>query len=591
MTSSQIEPANTRKPLRLWPGVALVAVMWLLLFVVPRVFTVNGALGPIGALVCGLLFVVWWVLFSRAPWAERLGGLALIVGVVVLMRRFVDESITTAGMGVTFFVYVTPVLTLSFLIWAAASHRLGGRRRWATMIATIVAACAIWLPFRTDGITGDGNQDFEWRWAETHEDRLLARAADEPPMPESKPAREPAAAATGAYWPGFRGADRDSIIRGLRIETDWAESPPVELWRQPIGPGWSSFAVSGDLLYTQEQRGEEEVVSCYSATTGELVWRHADAARFWESHAGAGPRATPALAAGRVYTLGATGILNALDATDGSVVWSRAAAADTGKQIPPWGFSSSPLIVDDLVIIQAGKLAAYELVTGEPRWFGPERGGSYSSPHLVTLDGVAQILMQSGAGLTSVAPADGSLLWQHPWAGNIVQPAQTAAGDLLISAAGEMGPLGIRRIAVSRVGGVTASAELRGSGGWAIEEGWTSIGLKPNFSDFVVHKGHAFGFDGRILACIDLEDGERKWKGGRFGSGQLMLLPDQDALLVVSERGELALVEATPDAFTELARLPAIEGKTWNHPVLVGDLLLVRNSQEMAAFRLASAAL
>ncbi|MCZ6727164.1 MAG: hypothetical protein O7A98_07380, partial [Acidobacteria bacterium] len=174
-------------------------------------------------------------------------------------------------------------------------------------------------------------------------------------------------------------------------------------------------------------------------------------------------------------------------------------------------------------------------------------------------------------------------------AGNIVQPALTADGDLLISAGGLTGGLGIRRFAVARARELIANAELRGSGGWTIEEGWTSTGLKPNFSDFVVHDGHAFGFDGRILACIDLEDGKRKWKGGRYGSGQLVLLPDQDLLLVMSEQGELALVAAAPDRFTELARFPAIEGKTWNHPVLVGDLLLVRNSQEMAAFRLSLA--
>ncbi len=235
-------------------------------------------------------------------------------------------------------------------------------------------------------------------------------------------------------------------------------------------------------------------------------------------------------------------------------------------------------MVGDLVIVAAsGTLAAYDLATGDPRWLGPAGGASYSSPHLATIDGVAQVLLLNGAGATSVAPADGTLLWEHAWPGDpIVQPALTADGDVLISV--ERPEAALRRLAVAH-----------GPGGWTAEERWTSIGLKPYFNDFVVHKGHAFGFDGSMLACIDLEDGKRKWKGGRYGHGQLVLLPDQDLLLVLSEKGELALVAATPDQFTELARLPAIEGKTWNHPVLVGDVLLVRNDQEMVAFRLSLA--
>jgi len=238
------------------------------------------------------------------------------------------------------------------------------------------------------------------------------------------------------------------------------------------------------------------------------------------------------------------------------------------------------LVVDDIVIVAAaGTLAAYDLATGKPRWVGPARGGGYSSPHRMTIDGVPQVLLQSDAGVTSVAPASGAVLWKHAWEGAaIVQPALTADGDVLISTASPPGGLGMRRI--------TAAA---GPGGWTLEERWTSTGLKPYFNDLVVHKGHAFGFDGSILACIGLEDGARKWKGGRYGYGQLLLLPDQDVLLVLSEEGELALVGATPDQFRELARFPAVEGKTWNHPVLAGDILLVRNGEEMAAFRLSLA--
>ena len=151
----------------------------------------------------------------------------------------------------------------------------------------------------------------------------------------------------------------------------------------------------------------------------------------------------------------------------------------------------------------------------------------------------------------------------------------TADGDVLVNAIASTGGIGTRRLHVSH-----------GSGRWNVEERWTSNGLKPYFNDFVVHEGHAFGFDGSILSCIDLGDGTRKWKGGRFGNGQLVLLADQDLLLVLSEEGELALVGATPGQFTELARVRVLDDKTWNHPALVGDVLLVRNGEEMAAFRL-----
>jgi outer membrane protein assembly factor BamB len=334
-------------------------------------------------------------------------------------------------------------------------------------------------------------------------------------------------------------------------------------------------------LYTQEQRGDDELVSCYDLTTGNPVWRHKDAARFWESNAGAGPRATPTLSGGRVYAFGATGILNALDARDGSVVWSRNAALDTKRKVPGWGFASSPLVVGDVVIVAAAStLAAYDVVNGSPRWFGPADGSGYSSPHLWTTDGVAQILLLNGEGAISLAPADGSLLWKHAWRGDsIVQPAFTEDGDVLIgSGSGIAGEVGIRRIAITH-----------DPGGWIVKERWTSTGLKPYFNDFVVHEGHAYGFDGSLLACIDLEDGKRRWKGGRYGHGQLILIPDQDLLLVLSEEGELALVSAIPDKFAELARVPAVAGKTWNHPVLHRDILLVRNGEEMVAFRMALA--
>jgi outer membrane protein assembly factor BamB len=624
MTISQTDEPTPKKPLRLWPGVVAVVLQWLIRFGVPLVVPGAVAFGVLGGVGGGLAVLVWWLFFSRAPWSERVGAIVLMVVALVATKRIVHESIAGGMMGMMLPIFAIPVLSLALVSWAVASRRLSGGPRRVAMVATILLACGVFTLLRTDGLTGDADSDFHWRWTKTPEERLLAQPSDEPTTstsvpavpesPEKRPSAQvtneptaptlppaaaetprnrvaaqpsdqptalsaaPAGSKTEVEWPGFRGPGRDSIIRGVRIDTDWSRTKPVELWRRPIGPGWSSFAVHGNFIYTQEQRGDDEVVSSYNLRSGAPVWKHRDAVRFYESNGGAGPRATPTLSNGRVYAFGATGILNALDARDGSVVWSRNAASDTKKKIPGWGFASSPLVVGDVVIAAAaGALAAYDVVTGDPRWFGPTGGFGYSSPHLSTIDGVAQVLLMNGEGAISVAPSDGTLLWKHAWPGDsIVQPAVTADGDVLIGSGSGLGvEVGMRRIAVAHE-----------PDRWIVKERWTSIGLKPYFNDFVIHEGHAFGFDGSILACIDLEDGKRKWKGGRYGHGQLVLIPDQDLLLVLSEEGELALVKAAPDQFTELARFPAIEGKTWNHPVLVGDVLLVRNGEQMAAFRL-----
>ena len=579
MTIEPPDKSLPRKPLRLWPGVVIVALQLVVWIGVPFFVPDAGGTAILAGLGGGLAVILWWLFFSRAPWLERVGAVVLMIVAVFATSRIVHKSIAGGMMGMMLPILAIPVLGLALVAWAAASRRLSSGPRRATMVAAILLGCGVFTLIRTEGLSGDADSDFHWRWTKTPEERLLAQVGSE------RAARRAAAAAveTGADWPGFRGPRRDGVVHGVRIKTDWSASPPVELWRRPIGPGWSSFAVHGDLLYTQEQRGEEEVVTCYNATTGEPVWKHGDAARFWESNAGAGPRATPTLSNGRVYTCGATGIVNALDAGDGAVIWSRNAAADTGKKVPGWGFASSPLVVDDVVIVAtAGKLVAYDLATGERRWLGTVNGWGYSSPHLATIDGVTQVLLLNGAGAISVAPADGKLLWEYAWPGDgIVQPILTADDDILIGTGSGMGSgagMGVRRVQVAHE-----------SSGWTVKERWTSIGLKPYFNDFVVHKEHAFGFDGSILACIGLEDGARSWKGGRYGHGQMILLSDQDLLLVLSEQGELALVPAAPDQYKELARFPAIKGKTWNHPVLAGDVLLVRNDQEMAAFRLALA--
>jgi len=604
------------RPLRLRPGVILAIMLVSARYLAP-VIAPDAAIADIplvvlamlSGILLGVAIVIWWLFFSRAPWPERLAAVVLMIVGVFVTRFVVHESIRGGHMGMMLVLYSVPVLALALVIWALLTHRMPDPIRRATMVGAIALACVPFTLIRTGGIIGS-RSELHWRWTPTPEERLLAEAKAEPmavpppprpapapptaAVPDDKPVEAtpapkdespvPATAALStAEWPGFRGPYRDSIVRSVRIDTDWSASPPAEMWRKPIGPGWSSFAVSGDLLYTQEQRGEEEIVSCYKVSTGEPVWRHGNPVRFYESNAGAGPRGTPTIAGDRVYAMGATGIVNALNARTGAKIWSRNAATDTGKAIPDWGIASSPLVVGDVVILAvAGQLIAYDAATGNRRWVGESGGGGYSSPHLATIDGVPQTLLTRGSRTISVAPADGTLLWDHtagPPATSIVQPALTPEGDVLIAGGDAMGGTGMRRLALTH-------APDR----WQVEERWHSRGLKPYFNDFVVHKGHAYGFDGSILSSIDLADGARKWKGGRYGSGQMLLLADQDVLLITSEEGELALVSATPDKFTELARIPALNGKTWNHPVVVRDILLVRNGEEMAAFQLSLAA-
>jgi outer membrane protein assembly factor BamB len=604
--------AVSPRPLRLWPAYIGTAVLVAGLGLAPVLGAPAGEYAQMAGMGSALALLLWWLFFSRAPWVARLGALAAVAVAVAALRPFMDPSITGGAMGGLQYILTIPAMALGLVAWAVSTRQLHDRARLAALPVVMLLAAGSLLLLRTDGMGGGVLFDVRWRWQPTAEERLLADVTDgavkdepaapapavvqpasgpaPPPATDAAAAPDPSAPAAAASepspaaapsrapeWPGFRGPERNGVVRGVRIATDWAAAPPVELWRQRIGPGWGSFAVDGDLIYTQEQRGDDEIVACYRLSTGEPVWRHRDPVRFYESNAGAGPRGTPTLSGGRVYAMGATGVLNALDAGTGAVIWSRPTATDTKIGVPDWGFSSSPLVIDGVVIVAtAGTLAAYDAGSGAPRWVGQQQGFSYSSPHRVTVNGVTQVLMLTAPGVVSVAPADGALLWEHGWeGGSIVQPAVTADGDILISVLGGTGGSGVRRLGVARTAGT-----------WTVQERWTSNGLKPYFNDYVVHRGHAYGFDGSILSSIDLADGTRKWKGGRYGAGQMILLAEQDLLLVVSEEGGLALVAATPDKFTEIARAPAIEGKTWNHPVLVGNTLLVRNGEEMAAFRL-----
>lgn len=524
--------------------------------------------GIIAELLCAFILLIWWLFFSRAPQLERWIALPIIVICLYLTSLVIDESIARANMGLMFSIFSIPVMCLAFVLWVILSRRLTGISRIISMIAIILLASGIWILLRTNGMTGDGHQELGWRWARTSEERLPELAVNY----SSGSLLKDSSGNALIIWPGFRGANRDGIIHGSLIKTDWKKSPPKELWRRPVGPGCSSFAVHGNFIYTQEQRGEFEVVSCYDLETGNPLWAHKDKARFYEPHAGPGPRSTPSLSGNRVYTLGATGILNVLDSSDGSVIWSRDAASDAGIKVPGWGFSGSPLVTDNAVIVAvSGKLISYDLSTGNPDWTGPDEGQSYSTPVALKFDGIPQIVFMSDTGAVSLDPKDGRKLWEYKWKidGRILQPSVIDTTSLLICGENK----GIRRISVEY-----------GPEGYKIKELWNSSKVKAVFNDFVVSKGYVYGFDGPYLTCTDAANGKMMWRGDRY-QGFTLLLEDQNLILVLTEKGEISLVEASPSKFAELSRFKALNGKTWSHPVLAGNTLLVRNGAEMAAFR------
>jgi outer membrane protein assembly factor BamB len=296
---------------------------------------------------------------------------------------------------------------------------------------------------------------------------------------------------------------------------------------------------------------------------------------------GAGPRATPTFADGKIYTLGATGILNCLDARSGKQVWHGDIAADAAAKVPMWGFSGSPLVVKDKVIVFAGgqsnrQLLAYDAQSGDLAWTAPASQGSYASPQLVTIEGQAQCLLAGDQGLTAVDPATGNVLWQY---GQATASAPRALQAHLVGQSQLVGTLAMT--------GLTLIDVTCQDGQWQAAKVWSTSQMLPEFPDLVVHQGHAYGFDGAIFCCIDLASGKRRWKEGRYGRGQVMLLADQALLLVVTEDGEALLLSADPAGHQELGRFRALADKTWNHPVIAHRRLYVRNAEEMACYELA----
>lgn len=576
------ESKTTANPLRLWPAVAIVALMWAVMKIPPMfseefpVMMLSKMFAPIGG---ALLFVVWWLFFSRADWNDRwsLFGLWAMSGAAALMIFF-HRSI--GGMAMVMF--AIPVVVTVWLIWLLVTPRLDWITRSLGLVIVFLGAWGYFAMLRFDGVYGDFDSQISYRWIDSDESKFMDERTKSKLSPKSADTPAATLVRSPGDWPAFRGEQRDSKLTGVQIPTDWAAQPPKLLWKHRIGPGWSSFAVIGNRLFTQEQRDQDEVVACYDADTGNEIWAHADKTRFEEAVAGAGPRATPTFQDGRIYAMGGSGRLNCLDAATGKLVWTRDVLKDSGAKLQQWGYASSPLVHQGIVSVYGGgtddkAVLGYKADSGEIAWTGGKGKHSYCSLQLSRLNGVDQLLIATDAGLTSFEPASGRVLWHDDWdtggqIARIVQPAVIGESDVLLGTAFEKGT---RRVHITYDGS-----------NWITDNAWESMAFKPYYNDFVVHNGNLYGFNGSFLTCFGLDNQKIKWKERGYGNGQVLLLPDQNLLVVLTEKGEVALVAADPSGRKELARIPAIDGKTWNHPVIAHGRLYVRNGTEMACFEL-----
>lgn len=454
---------------------------------------------------------------------------------------------------------------------------LAGKFRWRSLLAGIALLIALTvgaiITLRYDGSSHGANPlKLAWKWTPKPGESIEAL----PAAADGAPVIDPASTDPDlADFPGFLGEKFDGVVADPGLNPDWAANPPKELWRIPVGLGWSGFAVAGERAITQEQRGDEELVTCYHVKTGQFLWAHSDPVRFSEGMGGDGPRATPTIVGDVAYVVGATGVLNALSIENGYCLWSRPVLEHLGSGNVMWGVASSPLVTEKLVVVTAGDsasaaIAAFDRQTGEPVWKSGRGPASYATPRLLNLDGADQIVTVFGENVGGFNPETGEEIWSFNWPGThpkVAQPIQVGPQQLLITASYGV-PCHLLRIEGAKA-----------------ESVWDSLDLKTKFSSAVVKDGFAYGLSEGRLACINLANGDRVWKGGKYGYGQNLLVGD-GYILIQAENGDVALVKADPEEFVELGKISALTGKTWNPPALAGKYLLIRNDHEAVGLKL-----
>jgi outer membrane protein assembly factor BamB len=454
---------------------------------------------------------------------------------------------------------------VALLIWWLFLSRVRLRLRLSVLGWMFVTGLVGGSLVKITGVTGDMLPIFDWRWRKPVE--IASNSA------EKLQAKVPR-----TDFPQFYGPNRNGVLTGPKLASDWAQNPPQLVWKHPVGAGWSGFAVVGDLCITQEQQQKNECVTAYDLTTGQQRWTHSDQAHFDTTIGGAGPRATPTVVNGRVFALGATGLLNCLELATGKVIWTRDVVKAVEGKVPTWGMASSPLIVDDLVIVHGGEEGTHSLLAlrcsdGEIAW-KTGKTPSYATPVFATLAGVPQVLAFHHGSIEGHDVKTGAVLWQRPCGnGNVVcaSPLVIGADEVLFSS------------------GYGVGAELLKlspkDNEVQVESLWQSTRMKAKFSHIFTREGCVFGLDDGIFACMDLKDGSKQWRDGRYGHGQGLVVGEH--YLLMAESGELVLLRPTRAAPNELGRFRVFNSKTWNPIALAGDLLLVRNDREAACLRLA----
>lgn len=505
----------SRPPIRWWPAILILIVTMVAVVIAHQWPTSAFQMRNIVIFGLGcigfLLMLTWWLAFSRATWRTRLTALAVFFGLAALFN----------------------------------------------------------VAFRFTGVTGDFIPTVEPRW--------VSDAAAPPPRAEAVADLEKSGRPD---FPQYLGPNRNCIITdGPVLARDWEKQPPQVLWRQPIGGGWSGFAIAGNRAITIEQRGEEETVSCRDIRTGKEIWAHGDPVKFDSSFGGDGPRTTPTIADGRVFTYGGTGLLTCRALETGEKIWQRDLFEEAKGGRPEWGYAGSPLVLDGKVVISAGKshrksLWAYDVKDGKVAWRNGSQPGSYSSPAVLTLAGVRQIVMFNMIAITAHDAVTGEVLWEYPWGirqPHVAQPVAVGPNQVVFSSG-------------YGIGSELLDLQRDAEGKFTVTRVWKSLNFRAKMAAFIQRDGLLYGLDDGILACVDSRDAKRKWKEGRYGHGQLLMVGD--LMLVTAENGEIVLLAPTPEAANELTRFRVFDHKTWNPPALSGDLLLMRTDKEVACLRL-----